>query len=90
MVIDEVTRAESPTMKNNMTQPPVTRTVRAILDGGPESIPQASRVQLVNSHEEKIKLPHYGGYEHFERTDLFGEDATEIIFRWTMRTKIAE
>ena len=31
--------------------------VRAILHGGPESIPNEARVQLVSPLEEKIKLP---------------------------------
>jgi hypothetical protein len=66
--------------------------VRAILHGGPESIPNEKRVQLVGPHDGKIKLPHYGGYEHFER--IAGLDAIGapegISFRWTMRTEIAE
>ena len=40
-------------------------TVRLI--GGPTSIADAARVREVGAHEEKIKLPHQGGYEHFER-----------------------
>jgi hypothetical protein len=77
-------------MKDIMTEVSGTGTIRAILEGGPESIPDTSRIQLVGPHEEKIKLPHYGGYEHFERVSLFGGDATEIIFRWTTRTELAE
>jgi Family of unknown function (DUF5988) len=68
------------------------RSVRAVLEGGPASIPRASRVQAVGPHEEKIKLPHHGGYEHFERTGEPGGGAPyqEVVFRWTMRTEIAE
>jgi hypothetical protein len=66
--------------------------VRAILYGGPEGIPNETRVQLVSPLDEKIKLPHYGGYEHFERTAVLdaGGSSEEIVFRWTMRTEIAE
>src|SRR5262245_43313044 len=66
--------------------------VQAVLQGGPETIPAASRRQEVSPLAEKIKLPHYGGYEHFERTASLVEDTScrEVIFRWTMRTKLAE
>jgi hypothetical protein len=66
--------------------------VRAILHGGPESIPNETRVQLVSPLEEKIKLPHYGGYEHFERIAAIDTSGIleGITFHWTMRTEIAE
>ena len=67
-------------------------TVQAVLVGGPESIPATSRVQDVCPFDEKVKLPHYGGYEHFERTGSLVEDTScrQIIYRWTMRTELAE
>jgi|HubBroStandDraft_3_1064219.scaffolds.fasta_scaffold690459_2 hypothetical protein len=66
--------------------------VQAVLEGGPPTIPATARIQPVNSFDEKVKLPHYGGYEHFERTGSFVEDTScrQIIFRWTMRTEVAE
>jgi hypothetical protein len=66
--------------------------VRAILEGGPESIPDASRIQLVSPLDLKIKLPHYGGYEHFERAGWLDESTSDqhLVFRWTMRTELAE
>jgi Family of unknown function (DUF5988) len=66
--------------------------VQAVLEGGPASIPSASRLQDVGPFEEKIKLPYYGGYEHFERTTSLVEDAScrQVIFRWIMRTEMAE
>jgi hypothetical protein len=65
---------------------------QAILEGGPEHIPVASRVQEVSPLDEKIKLPHRGGYEHFERVGWLEEHATaqRLIYRWTMRTEVAE
>jgi Family of unknown function (DUF5988) len=66
--------------------------VQAVLVGGPASIPAASRVQEVGPLDEKVKLPHYGGYEHFERTASLIEDTScrQVIFRWTTRTEMAE
>jgi Family of unknown function (DUF5988) len=66
--------------------------IQAALEGGPATIPKASRLQTVNPLEEKVKLPHHGGYEHFERTGSLVEDTScqQIIFRWSMRTEMAE
>ena len=66
--------------------------VRAILEGGPAGIPEPSRVQMVSPLNEKIKIPHCGGYEHFERIGEPGDGdlAREVVFRWAMRTKVAE
>lgn len=66
--------------------------VRAVLEGGPANIPPACRIQTVGPQDEKIKLQHYGGYEHFERTGELDHNVThqEIVFRWTMRTEMAE
>ena len=43
--------------------------VLAVLEGGPPSLPEALRVQTVSAFAQKIKIPHYGRYEHFERTN---------------------
>jgi hypothetical protein len=66
--------------------------VQAVLEGGPASIPAQARIQEVTALAEKVKLPHYGGYEHFERSCSLIEDTScrQIIFRWTMRTELAE
>jgi len=68
------------------------RSVLAILEGGPTTIPSASRIQSVGAYDEKVKLPYYGGYEHFERTGGYSEDdlSAPVVFRWTTRTAIAE
>jgi hypothetical protein len=64
---------------------------QAVLEGGPESIPAAQRTQEVSPFDEKIKLPHHGGYEHFERVgSLEGNTAEHLVYRWTMRTQVAE
>ncbi len=66
--------------------------VWAVLVGGPASIPKALRTQTVKPIEQKIKIPHYGGYEHFERTVGLDEitSSEKVVFRWTMRTELAE
>ncbi len=70
----------------------VANSVQAILEGGPTSIPKASRTLQVSPLEEKIKLPHYGGYEHFERSGWLDENTTSqyLVFRWSTRTEMAE
>lgn len=64
----------------------------ALLEGGPASIPNTLRTQQVGPADEKIKIPHYGGYEHFERVDGIDQliSLQQIVFRWTMRTEMAE
>jgi hypothetical protein len=66
--------------------------VRAVLVGGPASLPETSRVQSVSPLSERIKVAHLGGYEHFERRgERPGQAAdTGVEYRWTMRTKAAE
>ncbi len=63
--------------------------VRAVLEGGPASMPDESRSLLISAAEEKIKIPHYGGYEHFERSTE-SDEGESLVFRWSARTKIAE
>jgi len=63
--------------------------IMAVLEGGPMSLPKALRTQLVEPLAQKIKIPFYGGYEHFERISPVKESA-QTVFRWTMRTAVAE
>lgn len=66
--------------------------VCAILEGGPPDLPETSRIQVVSPFAQKIKVSYYGGYEHFERICPLEEDARsqQVVFRWTMRTELAE
>jgi hypothetical protein len=69
--------------------------VSVVLEGGPPDLPSTWRTQSVAGGEEKIKIMHRGGYEHFERDgDVARADRADrgarVIFRWTMRTRIAE
>jgi hypothetical protein len=40
----------------------------------------------------ELKVKHHGGYEHFEREGQATGPTlgSAVIFRWTMRTRIAE
>lgn len=69
--------------------------VDVMLTGGPVDLPDRRR--RVPEAEYKIKVPHLGGYEHFERTEelarqeaLAGQPDQVRVYRWTMRTQIAE
>jgi hypothetical protein len=79
-------------MEDSAMHPSASNVIQAILVGGPQSIPETSRVQTVSPLDEKIKLPHYGGYEHFERVGWPDRhpSARQFTYRWVMRTKIAE
>ncbi|GAA3774888.1 DUF5988 family protein [Micromonospora maritima] len=64
--------------------------VEAVLEGGPATLPAELRSHRVSPVESKIKVRHYGGYEHFERDPGGAVDGTPAVFRWTGRTRIAE
>jgi hypothetical protein len=70
--------------------PSQTDWILAVLEGGPVSLPEASRTQLVEPLAQKIKVPFCGGYEHFERISPVKDNSTQTVFRWTMRTAVAE
>jgi hypothetical protein len=61
---------------------------KAVLEGGPQTLSKEFRSLLIDPKEEKIKVPHHGGYEHFERTDDTIQD--ELVFLWKTRTEVAE
>jgi hypothetical protein len=67
--------------------------IDAVLEGGPVTFPDDLRMHRVSRSEQKVKIPHYGGHEHFERDpDLDGppEPGAPVVFRWTTRTRVAE
>jgi hypothetical protein len=79
-------------MRNNADGISTVDLILAVLVGGPASLPEGSRMQKVSPFAQKIKVPYYGGYEHFERTCPLEQNALaeEIVFHWTMRTELAE
>lgn len=69
--------------------------ITAVLVGGPESLPVELRRRRVNSSEERVKVPHYGGYEHFQRRPEWSGGVSSVLadptaFTWVGRTRIAE
>jgi len=62
---------------------------KVILLGGPPDLPTDVRLQWVSRFETRIKICHYGGYEHFEREPVASDDGLPA-FRWADRTKVAE
>ncbi|GHH38852.1 DUF5988 family protein [Lentzea cavernae] len=64
--------------------------VDAVLHGGPADLPQETRAQRVHREEKKVKIPHYGGHEHFERDGAALDERTAVVFRWIGRTRVAE
>ncbi|MCQ8827762.1 DUF5988 family protein [Streptomyces malaysiensis] len=63
--------------------------IEVVLEGGPEDLPRAFRTGRSTLISKKLKIQHRNGYEHFELVND-STDITTAIFRWTMRTKIAE
>ena len=55
-----------------------------VLEGGPADL--IDRIHHVTPGEERVTVPHLGGYEHFERDP----DSPALVYRWSYRTKIAE
>jgi Family of unknown function (DUF5988) len=75
----------------NETVPLPDRIVEVLLAGGPTDLPAAARRLHADAGENRIKMLHCGGYEHFERVD--GQDTADgcpVIYRWVARTRIAE
>ncbi|MEU4894103.1 DUF5988 family protein [Streptomyces sp. NPDC044780] len=63
--------------------------IEVVLEGGPDDLPRAFRTGRSTLTTRKLKIQHRNGYEHFELVNE-SADITPAIFRWTMRTKIAE
>lgn len=66
--------------------------VTAVLVGGPAYLPQDMRTRRISAGDDKVKIPYWGGYEHFERVSTADarEQQDKVLFRWTMRTEMAE
>lgn len=67
--------------------------IDAVLEGGPTTFPAHLRSHRVSPTEQKVKIAHYGGYEHFERGPDTGDPPPRsgpVVFRWTTRTRVAE
>ncbi|ONK11285.1 DUF5988 family protein [Streptomyces sp. MP131-18] len=70
-------------------------TIEAVLQGGPATLPPERRSVRITGTQHVVKVQHYGGYEHFVRSDRGDQTggsgaAAPIVFRWVGRTRIAE
>ncbi|MDT0441439.1 DUF5988 family protein [Streptomyces johnsoniae] len=73
-------------------------TIEAVLQGGPATLPPERRSVRITGTQHVVKVQHYGGYEHFVRSDRGDRGdqtrgsgaAVPIVFRWVGRTRIAE
>ena len=65
-----------------------------VLEGGPVGLPATTRARTRRPAPAGSRCPIWAADEHFERSgdhDGLNDDASRVvIFRWTMRTKIAE
>ncbi|RBQ14365.1 hypothetical protein DP939_41120 [Spongiactinospora rosea] len=62
--------------------------VDVTLEGGPAHLPRSLRVEPGEAASGRLKIASGAGYEHFERVP--DGDAGAWVFRWIMRTTIAE
>lgn len=61
--------------------------VDIVLEGGPVTLPAGERNRRGQVDEDRIKVPYYGGHEHFERVD---RHQRPVVYRWITRTRVAE
>jgi hypothetical protein len=63
-----------------------------VLEGGPAGItPGAVLDGRPLDDRDRLKIPHQGGYEHFERRPGDAADTADAaVYRWVARTKVAE
>jgi uncharacterized protein DUF5988 len=64
--------------------------VTAVLVGAPETFPRDAERLRVRFSTKRLKVPHYGGYEHFERESDTPAGDCEMIYSWVGRTRVAE
>ncbi|GGL11959.1 hypothetical protein Sme01_68410 [Sphaerisporangium melleum] len=67
--------------------------VNIVLVGGPADFLDTARFRLAGTEDQKVKILHKSGYEHFERTAEhyhMDGDCQGLIYRWTTSTRIAE
>ncbi|GGL19573.1 DUF5988 family protein [Mangrovihabitans endophyticus] len=65
----------------------------AVLRGGPDDLPAELRTFRTDRDAGTVKVPFYGGYEHFERRAAepgAGPADGPVEFHWIGRTRVAE
>ncbi|WP_061289128.1 DUF5988 family protein [Herbidospora cretacea] len=58
-----------------------------LLEGGPRHLPRRVEVPRKTAMSGKVKVPNGAGWEHFAYVPGAGPD---WVFRWVMRTSVAE
>ncbi|KOX12428.1 DUF5988 family protein [Nocardiopsis sp. NRRL B-16309] len=61
-----------------------------LLVGGPTDLPPDLRRYFLRSGETTVKIPHRGGYEHFECVASTRGTDRPPLYQWTERTTAAE
>lgn len=62
-----------------------------VLQGGSPGLASAAAVTRCSPlDQDRLKIPHAGGYEHYVRADLAGLATGPRIFSWVRRTTVAE
>ncbi|WP_411144729.1 DUF5988 family protein [Streptomyces sp. x-80] len=66
----------------------MTKETRAVLEGGPEDLPD--RIVSVTTPGLDVKIPFRGGYEHFRATTRHRETAEGHlpVYEWWERTEL--
>ena len=64
--------------------------LEAVLEGGPQHLPEEYRSVRVAADDEKVKVAYAGGYEHFVRVEAAAGDGSPLVYHWATRTRIAE
>ena len=67
-------------------------TMRVVLSGGPDYLPDSVRLCGVTDLTEEVKVPYGAGYEHFAPTaEVRDVDGVLLpVFEWCARTRMAE
>ncbi|RKT54518.1 DUF5988 family protein [Saccharothrix australiensis] len=65
---------------------------RVLLSGGPDYLDPAERTRFVDDLDQPLKLPCYGGHEHFVFAGSYEvvDGARVAVMRWCHRTALAE
>jgi len=67
----------------------MTEAANVYLEGGPDDLPD--RVVPLNASGGELKIPHLGGYEHFQETrrETDTSEGPLVVYEWFERTEIA-
>ncbi|MFD7921930.1 DUF5988 family protein [Streptomyces sp. NPDC059740] len=69
-----------------------TRRPNVLLRGGPAALTETDRLRHVENRDERVRVRHGSGFEHFEATEetVMTDQGHLQVFEWSYRTRIAE